>query len=456
MSNHKDIDGVHYMYSVSLDSRLQDLHQRIQSMRAVGKLSPQNLKRIRSFFKIKGIYHSNAIEGNALTIGETRMVVERGLTLAGKALRDQAEAKSLSHALDFMEELATATEKPITERDVRQIHELILKGIEDVHAGRYRDTEVVISGSEYKPPSAQQVRLDMADLGAYISAVTSTPAQESPMLVAAAIHAWLAQIHPFIDGNGRTARILMNLILIRCGYPICIITRDDRLRYYDALEESQAGGDLSPLIDLMRENVEESLEEWEKAAEEQRQEQEWLASLTEKFQQPELSRARNEYEVWRKGMSLFRSYFKQIADLMNAQLQVGSVVIRFREFGELSFEKYLSLRDGGSAKRTWDFGLIFQRGNRRIRYTFFYGSDDYQLRERAKVVLLIARAEGYEYDDELLIYGEKHKIPDIYKIGFDIRTQSFVARTIAGVEDGTAEQFARTFFSQVVQRDFGA
>ena len=456
MDDYKDVTGVHYMYHETLDSRLQDLHKRVQAMREVGKLSPQNLRRIRTFFKVKGIYHSNAIEGNALTIGETRMVVEQGLTLAGKTLRDQAEAKNLSEALDFMEDLATATERPIALSDVRQVHALILKDIEDAHAGKYRQNEVAISGSDYKPPAAQLVPQRMNELGKYIGMVTTDPSPKSPVLAAAAVHAWLAEIHPFIDGNGRTARILMNLILIRCGYPICIITREDRLRYYEALEESQAGGDISPLTELMRENVEESLEEWQKAAEEQRQEQEWLASLTDKFQQPELTRARNEYEVWRKGMALFRSYFKQIADLMDAQLKVGSVEVRFREFGELSFEKYLSLRDGGSAKRTWDFGLIFQRGNRRVRYTFFYGSDDYQLRERARVVLLIARAEGYEYDDQLLMHGPQHKIPDLYKIGFDIRTQGFVARTVSGVEDGTAEQFARKFYSQVVQRDFGA
>ncbi|MCY3977023.1 MAG: Fic family protein [Chloroflexi bacterium] len=453
MSNHKDIDGVHYMYSDSLDTRLQDLHERIQSMRAVGKLSPQNLKRIRSFFKIKGIYHSNAIEGNALTVGETRMVVERGLTLAGKALRDQAEAKNLSHALDFMEELASSSERPITERDVRQIHELILKDIEDSYAGKYRDTEVVISGSEYKPPSAQQVPMDMADLGAYISAVTSTPTQESPMLVAAAIHAWLAQIHPFIDGNGRTARILMNLILIRYGYPICIITREDRLRYYDALEESQAGGDLSPLIELMRENVEESLEEWEKAAEEQRQEQEWLESITARFEKPEIVQAQNEYEVWLKAMALLKSYFKQEVEKWNKQFSVGTVSVHFRDFGTLDFHKYVSLRDGGSAKRTWDFGVEFRRGNRRARYLLFYGYSDYRLRRRARVVLNVAKDIDYSYE-RLLDIKQPNK-PDIYQVGFDMKEQAFVALKVSGVWSGKVESLARQFFTQVVERDFG-
>ena len=454
MSVDKDITGVHYMYSDNLDPRLQELHTRVQEMREVGKLSPQNLKRIRSFFKIKGIYHSNAIEGNALTVGETRMVVEQGLTLAGKTLLDQSEAKNLSQALDFMEELATSSERPITERDVRQIHELIYKDIEDEYAGKYRNSEVVISGSDYKPPSAEQVPMDMADFGTYIAAVTTNPSQESPMLAAAAVHAWLAQIHPFIDGNGRTARILMNLVLIRSGYPICIIMREDRLRHYDALEESQAGGDLSPLIELMRENVEESLEEWEKAAEEQREELEWLESITARFERPALSQARNEYEVWLRAMELFKSYFKQLVDAWNEIKTVGRARLCFVDYGTLSFEKYLSLRDAGSAKRTWFFRIDFRRGEKRAKYLFFFGYPDYDIRSRTTVILIIAKEIDHWY--EKLQDISRSNIPDIFQFGFDMDTQSYLALTPSGEREGKIETFARNFFEQVVQRDFGA
>ena len=226
-----------------------------------------------------------------------------GMTIAGKTLKDQAEAKNLSAALDFMEEIAVSQDSPILVSDLRQIHALILKDIDD-SGGSYRKSEVKISGSEFKPPQAHLISQQMDDLGAYLALVTKSDSSDAdiPILCAAAAHAWLAQIHPFIDGNGRTARILMNLILMRRGYPVCIITRDDRLRYYDALEESQAG-DLTPLVALVYENVEESLEEWEKAATEQKVQQEWLTSVTAKFEQPELNRARNEYEVWsRKAM----------------------------------------------------------------------------------------------------------------------------------------------------------
>ena len=294
----------------------------------------------------------------------------------------------------------------------------------------------------------------MAQLGAYISTVTSTTTDESPMLAAAAVHAWLAQIHPFVDGNGRTARVLMGLILIRCGYPICIITRDDRLRYYDALEESQAGGDLSPLIELMRENVEESLEEWAKAAEEQRQEQEWLESITARFEKPALSEAHNEYEVWLRAMELSKSYFKQLVDRWNTLTSVRRARLYFTDYGTLSFEKYLSLRDGGSAKKTWFFRIDFRRGEKRAKYTFFFGYPDNEIKRRTTVVLIVSKEIDFWY--EMLQNISQSNIPDFYQIGFDMETQSFVALTPSGSREGKIETFARTFFDQVVQRDFGA
>ena len=456
MPSNKKVAGCHlFEYFDAIESRLSDLDRRVRDMRQVGKLSPQALRRIYQYFKIKGIYHSNAIEGNALTIGETQLVVEMGMTLTGKTLRDQAEAKNLSHALDFMEEIAVSREKPITLSDVRQIHALILKDIQDEHAGKYRTGEVKISGSDYPPTPAYRIPQDMSELGEFIAAITSPDSTNSalPILSAAAAHAWLAQIHPFVDGNGRTARILMNLLLMRHGYPICIITREDRLRYYHALEESQTS-DLTSLIELMYENVEESLEEWETAAREQKQQQEWLASVTARFQQPELNQARNEYEVWRRAMELFKSYFKQTVDDWNEQLSMGSVSLHYKDFGTLSFEKYLSLRDGGSAKKTWDFGLEFRRGNDRARYLFFYGFADYKLRRRSRVVLIVAKDIDFNY--ERLQDVTKSNKPDIYQVGFDMKEQTFVALTMSGVREAKVELLARNFFTQVIERDFGS
>ena len=450
MTNLKNINGTPFDYYENLDGRLLDLHGRIQEMQKAGKLNSQALRRIWQYFRIKDIYHSNAIEGNTLTVGETKWVVEEGI-LTGKAPRDQAEAKNLSHALDLMEGIAVSKDRPIVLNDLRQIHALILKDIQDEYAGKYRRNEVKISGSEYKPPEARLISQQMNDLGTYIKKVTSSDT-DLPILCAAAAHAWLAQIHPFGDGNGRTARLLMNLILMRRGYPPCIIMREERLRYYDALEESQAG-DLSPLIELVYENVEESLEEWGKAAKEQREKREWLASITARLEGPALSQARNEYEVWWQGMELFKSYFKQIVDDVNEMKTVGSVRLNFKDYGRLSSEKYLSLRDGGSAKKTWFFGIEFRQGGRRARYLFFFGYSDYRLKPRAPVALIIAKDTDYGGYVQLRNITQSNK-PDMVQVGFDMKKQAFVALTVSGVQECKVEDFARKFFDQVVRRDF--
>ena len=456
MDRLKSVAGTPFEYFESIEGRLENLHQRVLEMRRVGRLSPSTLEHIHNLFKTKGIYHSNAIEGNALTIGETQLVVEMGITITGKSLRDQAEAKNLSHAIDFMKELAVSRERPITASDIRQIHKLILTDIDDEHAGKYRVSKVKISGSDYEPPDSHEVPQQMADLGEYIVEITDpeNKIHNFPIVCAAAAHARLAQIHPFVDGNGRTARILMNLILMRLGYTICIITREDRLRYYDSLEESQAG-DLTPLVLLMYENVEESLAEWEKAAEEERKRQKLIESVRRSLEGPELNRVTNEYTVWLSGMELFKNYFRQIVDSLNEKITFSSVKVHFKEYDTLDLEKYRNLSNEMPAKRTWFFRIIFERGNRSVRYLFFFGFPNHRLRQRTPVVLILAKGIDYEWEYIPLEDVTQSNIPDMYQVGYDMKDEKFVALTVSGVEEGKVEFLATKFFNQVVQRDFG-
>ena len=147
------IPGTTFEYDSRLERQIEELADRVHEMRQVGKLGEDSLQHIRKYFRIKNIYHSNAIEGNSLSVGETRQVVEQGLTIAGKPLKDQAEATNLGHALDFLEDLASKSDLPITTHNVRQIHTLILKGTDDANAGHFREVNVAISGSDYSPPS---------------------------------------------------------------------------------------------------------------------------------------------------------------------------------------------------------------------------------------------------------------------------------------------------------------
>lgn len=452
----KSIDETPYAYESVLDETVRAIAERVRAMRQTGRLSPEVLHHIRGYFRIKNIYHSNAIEGNVLNVGETRQVVEMGLTLTGKPLKDQAEARNLAHAIDFLEELAVHPERPILEGDIRQMHAVVLKGIDDENAGRYRSVPVEISGSAYKPPGPEGVPAQMEDFARWLastSVVAAGHASPEALIRAAVAHTWFVYIHPFIDGNGRVARLLMNLLLMRYGYPIAIITKEDRLRYYDALEISQSS-DLSPFLALLTECIHESLEEYERAAAEQRERIEWARSLGERFSAPERIRAENEYEVWKSAMELLKSYVRQTVALLDESTTLGSVY--FRDFGTLEFEKYLALRSGESVKRTWFLRVDFRRGDRAARYLLFFGYASPMLRDNCEVTLHVAREEppGSYYFERLETLSALN-VPSLVEIGYKPVDERFVARYRAGTTRvGKIEEIGRNFFEEVVKLHF--
>lgn len=453
---HIEIDGTDYVYDNTRQSDLEELSGRVRVLRDQGRLSPDVLYRIRKYFRIKNIYHSNAIEGNVLAVGETRQVVEHGLTITGKPLKDQAEARNLSHALDFLEELAVNTHTPIIENDIRQLHTLVLDGLSD-EAGSYRSVPVTISGSDYLPPGPESVPAQMEEFGQWLSGV-SVPGEDafagpSGLVTAAAAHTWFVTVHPFIDGNGRVARLLMNLMLMRHGFPIAIITKEDRLRYYDALEFSQAS-DLTPFVVLLAECIEESLEEYEAAAEEQREQTEWATSLAEKFTLPERVRAENEYEVWKNAMELLKSYLQQTVDVFNQAASYGRVYLR--DFGNLEFEKYSALRRGESAKRTWFLRVDFRRRDTFARYLFFFGYASYPMRARCDVTLHVAREEPPgSFNYERLENIQSANVPELAEVGYEMSKERFVVRMRNGrSRTNRVEEFTKLFFEDVVQKHF--
>ena len=451
-----DIPGTVYCYEDSRAPFFKELAKDVHDMRDGGRLSPEVLYRIRRFFRIKNIYHSNAIEGNLLDVGETRQVVELGLTITGKPLKDQAEARNLSESLDFLEELARVTDRPISESDVRQIHTLVLKGI-DERPGAYREVPVEISGSNFPPPGPESIPAQMSEFSSWIRNI-SVPTEESfasieGLLAAAVAHTWLVTIHPFIDGNGRVARLLMNLVLMRYGFPVAIISKEDRHRYYDALETSQ-GSDLTPFTVLVAECIQESLEEYEVAFNEQREQMEWAQSLARKFTQPEELRIRNEYEVWRNAMELLKSHLRHTVDSLNETANFGNIY--FNDFGTLEFEKYASLRMGGSAKRTWFLRVDFVRAQRSARFLFLFGRRSYQLRGRCDVTLHVLReVPENSYSYERLDESTSSNNPDLVEIGYEIPQERFVGRRRSGrTAIGRIEEIGKRFFEDIVNRNF--
>jgi len=199
-------------------------------------LTKEEVKELDNYFRIGLTYTSNALEGNTLTITETKVIIEDGITVGGKPLKDCYEATGHAKAYDFMLSAARAETFVFSEEMVLTLHRLFYSGIDTENAGKYRSYQVFITGTEYLPPAADEVAPLM---NAFISELNEKNQKLHPVILASFAHKRLVDIHPFTDGNGRTARLLMNLILVNKGYQIISIPPILRMEYIGALQASQ-------------------------------------------------------------------------------------------------------------------------------------------------------------------------------------------------------------------------
>lgn len=209
------------------------LKHEIEKLRPV---SPELLSQIKEYFRIGLTYSSNALEGNTLTETETKVVLEDGITVAGKPLKYHLEAAGHSDAYDMVLEIAKR--KSITENDILKLHRLFYFRIDDQNAGRYRKVPVVVTGTDYLPPIASKVPSLMKK---FVAIIPTLKKKYHAVEAAALIHNEFVGIHPFVDGNGRTARLLMNLFLFQSGYAMVVIPPILRTEYIELIKKSQTG-----------------------------------------------------------------------------------------------------------------------------------------------------------------------------------------------------------------------
>lgn len=209
-------------------------------------LPVHTLRSIREHLIINWTYHSNAIEGNTLTLSETKVALE-GITVGGKTIKEHLEAINHKDAILYVEEIVKNQEN-LSEWQIKSIHRLILKGIEDEYAGVYRKENVIISGARHIPPDAVQIQSQMER---FIGWYELEGQKLHPIKRASIIHLDFVGIHPFIDGNGRTARLLLNFELMKNGYPPIVIQKENRSEYYTALDHAHTSGDQSMFISLV-------------------------------------------------------------------------------------------------------------------------------------------------------------------------------------------------------------
>lgn len=230
--------------------RLDQLKKQLDLLRP---LPPYTVKSLHENMLLEWTYHSNAIEGNTLTLKETKVVLE-GITIGGKSMREHFEAINHKEAIEYVESIVGQKE-PLSEREIKSIHQLILKNTDDENAGVYRNQNVTISGAEHTPPDHLLLNEQMTNLVAQ-----HLGSELHPVERAARLHVDFVKVHPFVDGNGRTARLLMNFELLSSGYLPVVIKVANRLAYYEALDEAHTKDDYSAFISLVANSEIESLE----------------------------------------------------------------------------------------------------------------------------------------------------------------------------------------------------
>lgn len=235
----------------SLLERVEAKKVRLSQMRPIPSIA---MERLRESLMMEWTYHSNGIEGNTLTLQETRIILSDGLTVGGKSLREHFETLNHHEAIQVLETMVNSKYR-MKSKDILHIHELVLQRIEKEYAGRYRNAGVRITGANYTPPNALKVDALMDELIAWLN-----DEKELPLIIRATIfHHRMVWIHPFFNGNGRTVRLMFNLILMSAGYPPAIMLQQDRKKYYDALNKGNQGN-YEKLVLLVLQALERSLD----------------------------------------------------------------------------------------------------------------------------------------------------------------------------------------------------
>ncbi len=315
------------------------LDRRMELLRSEGTLTEQTLRAYFTDKRFEQIAESNAIEGSPLSVGETELAIMKGVTISGHDPAWSQDAVRLAGALDFMADLARQREPAtLTLQNLREIHALVLG--DHPQAGKFRTQEVRISGADHQPPASPDVPAHMRAWSDWSAANSDL----SGLLRAIVLSTWLTHVHPFLDGNGRTSRAILNLELIRAGYPSIIIRRKDRGRYLEALARSDEAGDLRSISDLILMRAGHALGELERTASREPGFDQAKAQLQQAY--------RRQAAIWNDATKLL---FSLLEDRLQEEFPEQAQTRWYS--GELSVSDYIALSRRDASGNSWLFQL---------------------------------------------------------------------------------------------------
>lgn len=379
-----------YSLAVSTGERIRQLEERIAKMKSEKILQNETIQKFVKEIESDFIFHSIKIEGSSLTRGETDELLSGRKTASSK---EMVEPENLRRAYEFVVENCSSF-KNTPEAFIREVNKCVLGGI-DPRGGTYRNEPVRIAGMDFDPPSAMEVPSYMSQLASELKA---GPAGRSAIQFATEAHNKLASIHPFVDGNGRTARLLLNSILLDSLLPPVYINFEDKGRYLDCLEVSNSG-DISPTVELVSEALESALErissrgktilanapptKAEAPLKISHAPSERLGEVIRKKIAAIPANKEARYQAWVSAFDTFRKEVEACCIGVSEAFKDNKVVIRFRTFDSLGIEKYESLLRGHKVPRTWLMGIEIRLYDKTEKFVFFFRSMSERFRRAA-------------------------------------------------------------------------
>ncbi|MCH9033524.1 MAG: Fic family protein [Planctomycetes bacterium] len=372
---------------------IEDVEETARRVEEKRPLPPDVMARIDERLLGERVYSSNAIEGNTLDLRETVMILKKGISATTKKKREAQEAKNLGEAVGVITDWIRDKRECHTEKQLLQVHGIILRSLGGEWAGRFRNEQVMIDGAVRQPPDHSQVR----SLVERVMNELREPSSENGILCATWVHWAIARIHPFFDGNGRIARLWQDLVLYQNSFTCAVIRPEDRSDYLQSLAEADEG-QFNPLVQLVAQRISFAFDRYLIELRESERDDQWLTELVGEADARTKQKREISYMRWTRKMEQLRREFEHCAArVSSASDEIGVQVRPYEVIGQSSWE---NIRSGVGAGKTWLFQMEFSRERERRRYIFFFGQhfwgecDTDRDRAEPRVCLLISEDDG--------------------------------------------------------------
>lgn len=434
-----EIEGTPFWYDAAIQDEIDQLENRVNEL-STDQPTERATREIVADMKREFVRQTSTIASDQTCVSTSA----------------QTEAKNLENvtqALNLVEALAESPDEPIRLWDINQIHRRLFEGQpEDIPSG-YRKGDAPIAGARYRTIDPSLIDWNMRELIGWLGPV-SVSQRLNAIATASAAHIEFTQIHPFEDGNGRTARLLMVLILRRAGYPIAIVTRDHRERYYAALDAADEDGNISQFVSLLTALLSDGLSRFESAAEEQRQQEQAALDIAERMARKDIPILQDEYTIWTDAFISLRSKFHSMVKDIDRNLIGGTV--RMQSFDMADFEKFADLYMHKPRRKqgTWFFRIDIRTRNTTARYSFTFRWSDSAVSDHSPISLRLGREEApnrFMWLDEI----PRTNVPRLFEIAFSGATGKFVyMNDKQRVEESTEDDIVKRFFDEVTRCHF--